>query len=192
MTGTARRVGQAIAATVVIALLALLVWKVTQRDGGVAADLAQGKTPSAPAFTLERIDAEGDGQMLSMADLRGRPVIVNFWASWCAPCRDEVPALQATYEKHRGEGLVVLGVDFNDVRRDAKRFLERYGATYPVVYDGKGETLGRWGVRQVPETYFVDRAGHLVGVRIAGGVDIERNQELYDKALQQILDSKPS
>ena len=93
---------------------------------------------------------------------------MNFWASWCVPCRDEAPVLQQTYERYRDRGLVVLGVDVNDFRQDARGFMERYGVTYPVVYDGKGSTVGKWGVRAFPETFFVDRSGKLVGERIAG------------------------
>ena len=75
---------------------------------------------------------------------------MNFWASWCVPCRDEAPVLQQTYERYRDRGLVVLGVDVNDFRQDARGFMERYGVTYPVVYDGKGSTVGKWGVRASP------------------------------------------
>ena len=86
-------------------------------------------------------------------------MIVNFWASWCIPCKDEAPALQKTYEKYRAQGLVVLGIDAQDFREDAKRFAKRFGVTYPVVYDGSGSTLGKWGVTGFPETFFVDRSG---------------------------------
>ena len=76
--------------------------------------LAKGKHPAAPAFELSRLDASGG--KLSLADLKGKPVIVNFWASWCIPCKDEAPALQKTYEKYRAQGLTVLGIDAQDFR----------------------------------------------------------------------------
>ena len=135
-----QRVGQAIALLGVAGLLGLLVWKVAfDREGGAAADLAQGKPVHAPPFTLDRLDRSGK---LSMEDLRGKAVVVNFWASWCVPCRDEAPVLQQTYERYRDQGLVVLGVDVNDFSLDARTFMRRFGLTYPVVYDGKGSTVG--------------------------------------------------
>ena len=88
-------------------------------------------------------------------------MVVNFWASWCIPCKGEAPALQKTYEQYKSQGLVVLGIDAQDFRLDAKQFAKRYGLTYPIAYDGKGSTLGRWGVTGFPETFFVDRSGRL-------------------------------
>ena len=150
MTGTAQRVGQAIALIGVVALLGLLVWKVAfDREGGAAAQLGK------------------------------------------VPCRDEAPVLQQTYERYRDRGLVVLGVDVNDFRQDARGFMERYGVTYPVVYDGKGSTVGKWGVRAFPETFFVDRSGKLVGERIAGAVDIERNRAAFERGVALALGETP-
>jgi cytochrome c biogenesis protein CcmG, thiol:disulfide interchange protein DsbE len=185
--GRVQRVGQAIALMGVAALLALLVWKVAfGREGGAADELAKGKQVDAPAFTLDRLDSDGQ---LAIATLKGKAVVVNFWASWCVPCRDEAPVLQQTYERYRDRGLVVLGVDVNDFRQDARRFMERYGVTYPVVYDGKGSTVGKWGVTGFPETFFVDRSGRLVGERISGPVDIERNREAYERGVALALGS---
>jgi cytochrome c biogenesis protein CcmG/thiol:disulfide interchange protein DsbE len=187
--GAAQRVGQAIALVGVAALLGLLVWKVAFGDEQTAADdLAAGRLVKAPAFTLDRLDREA---RLSMADLRGKAVVVNFWASWCVPCRDEAPVLQQTYERYRKQGLVVLGIDVNDFRKDARRFMRRHGLTYPVVYDGKGSTVGKWGVRGFPETFFVDRSGKLVGERIEGAVDIERNRETFERGIALALGDAP-
>jgi cytochrome c biogenesis protein CcmG/thiol:disulfide interchange protein DsbE len=183
--GTVQRVGQVIALAGVAALLALLVWKVAfGNEEGAADELARGKVVEAPAFDLDRLDQDGT---LSIGDLRGKPVVVNFWASWCIPCKGEAPALQKTYEKYRSQGLVVLGVDAQDFRGDAKRFARRYGITYPIVYDGSGSTLGVWGVTGFPETFFVDRSGRLVGERIQGGIDTERNKAAYAEGVRLAL-----
>ncbi|MFN8221831.1 MAG: redoxin domain-containing protein [Gaiellales bacterium] len=183
--GGVQRVAQLLAIAGVVALLGLLVWKVVAGDGGGAADeLAKGKLVTAPEFTLDRLDQAGQ---LSFSELRGKPVIVNFWASWCVPCKDEAPFLQRVYERYRNKGLVVLGVDAQDFRKDARGFMGRFGLTYPVVYDGKGSTLGRWGVTGFPETYFVGRDGNLVGERIQGGVDIERNRQAFERGLSLLL-----
>ena len=187
--GSIQRVAQVVALVGVAALLGLLIWRVAFKDTtGAADELAQGKLVEAPAFTLDRLDTEG---RLALADLRGKAVVVNFWASWCIPCRDEAPVLQKTYERYRDRGLVVLGVDVNDFRADARRFMKKYGITYPVAYDGKGSTVGKWGVRGFPETFFVDRSGTLVGERIEGAVDIERNRETFERGVALALGDAP-
>ena len=183
--GRVQRVAQLAALIGVAALLGLLIWKVAfGRTTGAADELAEGKLVHAPAFTLDRLDRDGQ---LAVGDLKGKAVVVNFWASWCIPCRDEAPVLQKTYERYRDQGLVVLGVDVNDFRQDARRFMKRYGLTYPVVYDGKGSTVGKWGVRGFPETFFVDRTGKLVGERIEGAVDIERNRDAFQRGVALAL-----
>jgi cytochrome c biogenesis protein CcmG/thiol:disulfide interchange protein DsbE len=180
----ARLVAQGLALAAVLGLLALLVWSVVRSDGGAAAELAAGKSPAAPTFTLEQLDGSGP---LALADLRGKAVIVNFWASWCEPCKDEAPFLQETYERYRDQGLVVLGIDVEDFRKDAQRFVDRYEITYPNVRDVKKQTIGAWGVTGYPETFFVDRTGKLVGERIQGGADLERNDEAFRRGLELAL-----
>ena len=119
MSGRVRLVGQVAAVALVGALLGLLAWRLTHDEGGeVRAALERGERPPAPAFSLPRLDQDGT---LSLESLRGRPVIVNFWASWCEPCEDEAPLLERAWREHRDEGLVVVGVDFNDFRADARR-----------------------------------------------------------------------
>jgi len=187
--GRVQRVAQLAALIGVAALLGLLIWKVAfGRTTGAADELAEGKLVHAPAFTLDRLDRDGQ---LAVGDLKGKAVVVNFWASWCVPCRDEAPVLQKTYERYRDQGLVVLGVDVNDFRQDARRFMKRYGLSYPVVYDGKGSTVGKWGVRGFPETFFVDRSGKLVGERIEGAVDIERNRDAFQRGVALALGNTP-
>lgn len=168
MTGRLRLGAQTLAVGAVIALLGLLVWKVTfASDNDVTGSLASGGTPAAPAFALERLDGEGE---LELASLRGKAVVVlNFWASWCGPCREEMPLLEAGWKRWQDRGVVFVGVDVKDFRGDAREFLEEYGVTYANVYDGKGSTVGRFGVTGFPETYFIDVDGDVV-YRIAGPV----------------------
>jgi cytochrome c biogenesis protein CcmG/thiol:disulfide interchange protein DsbE len=176
VAGWLRRGGQAAAVALVASLLGLLVWKLATDEGSaVAKDLAEGKSPAAPGFTLPRLDRDGD---LSLSSLRGKAVVVNFWASWCGPCKDEAPLLEAASRRYRSRGLVVVGIDAHDFESDARRFLDKYGVTYPTVFDGPGKTLPRYDVTGFPETFFVDRRGRLVGERITGPVDeenLERN-----------------
>jgi cytochrome c biogenesis protein CcmG/thiol:disulfide interchange protein DsbE len=167
MSGRLRLGAQAAAVAVVAALLGLLIWKVAQGDSEVTTALSRGETPTAPAFTLERLDGKGD---LALESLRGKVVVLNFWASWCGPCRDEMPLLQQASQRWRDRDVVFVGIDIDDLRSDARSFLERYGVTYANVYDGKSSTVGRYGVTGVPETYFVDADGKI-RYRIAGPVE---------------------
>lgn len=189
MAGRARLVAQGVALAGVVALLGLLVWKVAFEDtGGAAARLERGERPPAPDFTLERLDRGGT---LTLSSLRGKGVVLNFWASWCVPCKDEAPLLEEAWQRHRGRGLVVVGVDAQDFKGDARSFMERFGLTYPVVYDGKGSTLGRYGITGFPETFFVDREGRLVGERLVGGLDLERNREKFAEGIELALAGGP-
>ncbi len=181
MAGRLKLTGQVVAVGAVAALLALLVWKLTTDDGSaVAKALEEGKVVAAPEFALPRLDRDGE---LRLSSLRGKAVVINFWASWCEPCKEEAPVLEAAWRKYRSRGLVVIGVDSQDFERDARRFMRRYGMTYPVVHDGPGKTLGDYGLTGFPETFFVDRRGRLVGERVAGAIDEETLEENIELAL---------
>jgi cytochrome c biogenesis protein CcmG/thiol:disulfide interchange protein DsbE len=169
---------QAITVAVVLGLLALLIWKVTHQTKGVK--LGGGRTPPAPGFVLSRLDAPGK---LALASYRGKVVVLNFWASWCDPCKAEASRLEAAWNKYRSRGVVVIGVDGQDFSGDAKRFMRHYGLTYPVVHDGPGNILPEYGVTGFPETYFVDRRGRLVGNRVEGEVT---SSELADGIRQAL------
>jgi cytochrome c biogenesis protein CcmG/thiol:disulfide interchange protein DsbE len=166
-----KRTLQALSVAAVAALLALLVWKVVHQDKGVASQLEQGKRPAAPHFDLTRLDRGGK---LSLASLRGKVVVLNFWASWCAPCKTEAPRLEAAWRNFRGDGVVVVGVDAQDFSGDARKFIRRFELTYPNVHDGPGNVLPKYGVTGFPETYFVGRDGRLVGERIQGEISEEK------------------
>ncbi len=189
MGGSARRAGQAFALVAVAALLGLLVWKITKSDSGVAGDLSKGKRPAAPTTALAVLGGTKSDTRLSIADLEGKAVIVNFWATWCLPCKEETPFLQKYYEENKAKGLVVLGIVNESLRDDAVKFLARYGVTYPAVF-GRGQAEAkRWGVTGYPETFFVDRTGKVVATRISGGVDLERNQKAFDEGVALALGS---
>src|ERR671932_1579174 len=183
--GRSLKVGaRALALAAVAGLFALLVWKVVHQErGSVARKIDAGKTGPAPAFDLPRLDREGK---LSLASLRGKGVVVNFWASWCRPCKQEAPALQRTWESHRGRGLVVLGVDVDDVSSDARRFARKLGITYPLVH-APSSLWDDWGLTGVPETFFVDRRGRLVDVHVAGPVADGSNREKLARGIALAL-----
>ena len=131
-------------------------------DGGSGATLP-GK--EAPAFTLESFD----GGPVSLSDFKGQPVIINFWASWCVPCRQEAPALEAVWQALREEGLVVVGINQprSDPEDQARAFLAEFGVSYPNVFDTLGFTGIDYGVSGIPVTFFVDREG-IVERRFVG------------------------
>jgi len=116
----------------------------------------------APAFDLQTLD----GGRLSLADLRGSPVVVNFWASWCLPCREEAPLLTAAAEEYGPQGLRIIGIVYQDSAESARDFMTRYGQTYPGLLDPDGRTAIDYGVFGIPETFFVDRAGVVRGRQV--------------------------
>lgn len=146
----------------------------------------------APDFELPTLE----GSTLASDDLKGHPVVVNFWASWCVPCREEAPLLERTWRRYKDDGVVVVGVNIQDAESDAKAFVEDFDITYPVVRD-PGEKLPRsFGVRGLPETFFIDhewrfmatesgaRRGEQQGTVILGAITEERlvsNVELLIK-----------
>jgi cytochrome c biogenesis protein CcmG, thiol:disulfide interchange protein DsbE len=156
----AKLVAQGVAIGLVALLFVLLVWAlVTEEGGDLAAAANRGDRPEAPEFALERLDGEGE---LALSSLQGKAVVLNFWASWCLPCKDEAPYLEQVWQDNRERGLVVVGLDAKDFRRDARRFADRFGLTFPLLFDGPGDTLGSWGVTGFPETFVLDREGKVV------------------------------
>ncbi len=109
----------------------------------------------APAFSLPTLD----GKTISNADLRGKPYVVNFWASWCGPCRLEHGSLRAFWERHRDEGIMLLGVIMHDSPGNARAFQAELGGDWPLLQDPKDKTLVDFGARSPPETFVVDADG---------------------------------
>ncbi|MGI8658947.1 MAG: TlpA family protein disulfide reductase [Candidatus Limnocylindria bacterium] len=116
----------------------------------------------APDFTV----ADLDGNPIRLADLRGRPVIVNFWASWCGPCVEEFPLLNAAAAEHREEGLVVVGIVYRDRSEAARDFMARNGGTWPSAMDPGERVATDYGILGAPETYFIGRDGSIVARQI--------------------------
>ena len=115
---------------------------------------------AVPTTPLPKLEGPGNG---SVADYRGGWVLVNVWASWCTPCRDESPALERFYRAHRGQRFTILGIDANDLSDDALSFVRRYDITYPQLRDGSGDfSQDELGTKGVPESFLVGPDGKLV------------------------------
>jgi cytochrome c biogenesis protein CcmG/thiol:disulfide interchange protein DsbE len=178
------RIGaQVLSVALVAGLLALLVWKVAHQvgDATVASDLRGGKEPAAPAFTLQRLDEDS---RLASSSLKGKVQVLNFWASWCVPCRDEAGLLQSAAREWRSRGVVVLGIDHQDLSSDARAFMRHYGLTYAVVHDSGDKLYQRYGATGVPETFCVNRDGKVV-VHVPGAV----TRDTLDSCIQGALES---
>ncbi len=177
---TLKLTGQIVALAAVAGLLGLLVWRLTH----------QSKPPKvggpAPNFVAKRMDGAG---RLDLASLRGKAVVVNFWASWCGPCKQEAKALERAWLQYRKQGVVFVGIDYHDVSSDARRFLEHHGVTYPAVLDGSGQIGDKYGLTGVPETFFVDRRGKLVGEHILGPITEQRWATAFHEGVRAALGS---
>ena len=130
----------------------------------------------APTFAL----ADLDGNPVRLADLRGRPVILNFWASWCAPCVEEFPLLRRALATHEGEGLAIVGIVYGDRSEAAREFMARLGARWPAVMDPADAVARQYGILSPPESYFIDADGVIVGRQIGelSEMDLERQLSL--------------
>lgn len=178
-----------VALAAVAGLLGLLVWATLAagRGSSLVSRIAAGKKPAAPQFSLGVLwphsdtwpasvrGALADGKV-DLRELRGHPVALNFWASWCVPCRDEAPILRTAAERHRGQ-VVFLGVDVKDLTSDAREFARKYTLNYVSLRDGSGaKTWNNYGLTGVPETYFIDARGRIVS-HIPGAVSARTLEE---------------
>jgi peroxiredoxin len=142
----------------------------------LAAATAAALAPGMPAPELGADDL--DGRRVTIAGLRGRVVVVDVWASWCAPCAASLPVYQRLYVQHRDRGLTVVGISVDGRVEDTRRFAREHGVTFPVLPDGGFAVVQRWRAPQMPMSYLVDRRGiirYLHGGFEAGDVPgIER------------------
>lgn len=121
---------------------------------------------TAPDFTLAALA----GEPITLSELRGQVVVLNLWASWCPPCRAEMPALNAVYEKFRDQGLVVLGVNttFQDDEAKARAAVQEWGLTFPIVFDRDGATSRQYRLQAMPTTFFIGRDGVIRDIVFGG------------------------
>lgn len=170
----------------VAALVGLLAWAAVQ-SGGNPGGLGVNATPGeeaasgrrAPAFAITTLDG---GRVYDNAALRGEYALIDFWSSWCPPCRAEAPDLAAVYEEYEDAPVEFLGVAIWDQTRDVLAHVERYGVGYPNAMDADGDMVVAFGVRGIPEKYILDREGRIVR-KLTGPISRERLREILDDLL---------
>lgn len=176
--GAAGRLPRVMSIVAVTLFVALLAYGVLSQgsDKRIDASLANGEAALAPEFELSVL-SEGslpanlnrdlraqlaDGR-LGLAELDGTPFVLNFWAAWCNPCREEAPILERGWRRHGPAGVLYLGLDMQDATEDALAFLREFGITYPTIRDPTNEIARSYGATGIPETYFVSAEGRVVG-----------------------------
>jgi cytochrome c biogenesis protein CcmG, thiol:disulfide interchange protein DsbE len=177
-------------AVMLAVLLAGSIWSFISRSPVAAStDGASFSSPregfSAPDFTLDLV---GGGQV-TLSDLRGKVVLVNLWATWCPPCREEMPAIEAVYKKYKDSGLEVLAVNttFQDSEGEAAAFAQEFGLSFLIPLDRTGAVSRQYQLRALPTSYFIDRQGIIRSVVVGGPMD----DTLIASKVEELLKETP-
>lgn len=185
-----RRTLTLLAWSVPAALVLFAAYKEFASDTGPAGSLsvasyrAQAQVEASPAPDFELEDLQGFGD-ITLSEMRGDVVVVNFWASWCAPCRQEAPDLERTWKMYKGRGVRFLGVDENDDAAAARTFVSEFGLTYPSVFDPAGRLAAGYRLLGLPTTVIIDQEGQIV-YRFTGFV----TEPVLSSALDDVLERR--
>lgn len=145
-------------------ILSLIVGTVFLLAGCSSKTVSKEGLGPAPSFTLPSLD----GQEKSLEDFKGRPILLHFWATWCPPCREEMPLFQKFYNELGPSGLVVLGINVGEPPEVVRNFVEELKVTFPILLDEKGKIANKYGVRGLPTTFWIDPSGEIVDVTLGG------------------------
>ena len=170
-----------------LAFLGILVWASLQTGGragglGVNTEFGVAEVEKEPAKDFA-LDIQDNGA-LALSELKGKVVMVDFWASWCAPCRQEATVLEETYQQYAGMDVEFVGVNIWDLPDNAAAYLVDFGITYPNGVDGEGVIAIDYGVKGIPEKFFIDRDGH-VRQKFVGPIRPEKLRETLDELLAE-------
>ncbi len=186
-----RLIGLITGGVVVAFIIGLLVVGLVASGGSTSIDdaLVAGQRPPAPDITLPvLVSGPGlppAGQQVSLASLKGTPVVLNIWASWCAPCREEAPILEKVWERYQHRGALMLGLNLQDLSENALTFLTKYGIAFPSLRDGTDGSKRDLEATGVPETFIIDRQGRIA-LHITGQVtDVRQISVPLDQVLAE-------
>ena len=181
----------------ILAFIALLAWASFKSGGnpgglGVNNDFGQVKVEveAARDFTLELLNDPLPDDTVNLAQLRGKVVMLDFWASWCGPCRIEAPALTQVYQEYHGDDVEFIGIDIWDGRLDAMGHIERFGVLYPNGIDSKGTIAIDYGVKGIPEKIFIGRDG-AVAKKFVGPISAQALRSVLDELLGETGEKLP-
>jgi len=141
------------------------------------------KPASPPAFVLPLLS----GWNASLASYKSKVVLLNFWATWCPPCRSEMPSMEALYQRYKNQGLEILAVDLGEDTATVKQFISDNRYTFPVMLDSNGNVGNTYGVRGIPTTYIIDRQGMIIGI-VNGAIHWDTPQIIT--AFEALLNSR--
>lgn len=153
--------------------------------GGSAGCSPEGPAPGpqvgkpAPDFQLPNLG----GQLVSLSDFQGKPVLINFWASWCGPCVYEMPYIQEVFEEWSGQGLVVLAINIGESSSKVKEFMESHALSFPVLLDMEGKVADQYNIGGIPTTFSVDKDGIIQAMRVGAFP----NKAAIEKSLNKII-----
>jgi cytochrome c biogenesis protein CcmG/thiol:disulfide interchange protein DsbE len=154
----------------ILALLGLLAWGLRRTQAG------QVQTGMAPDFSLTSFS----GETLTLSELRGQVVVINFWASWCPPCREEAAYLEQTWRNYQDRGVVFIGVDYLDIETEALAYIEEFDITYFNGPDLRTKISQAYRIQGVPETFYVAKNGELRGLKIGPLIPPELDQKIEE------------
>jgi cytochrome c biogenesis protein CcmG, thiol:disulfide interchange protein DsbE len=177
---TRGRLGLLVVAAVVLGAVAFALW----RGGSVPPPLERGR--AAPPFELADLDGS---RRLKLADLRGRVVLLNFWATWCKPCEDEMPAMQRLYRTLGGSGFELVAISVDTDAEAVARFRDRLGLSFPILLDPGSEVSRAYQTTGYPESFLIDRAGNLASARFVGPRAWDDPE--YQALVRRVLESNP-